>query len=393
MMRFFLCLVLTANLLTSCRKEHVLEVSDDGVVESKGDALSVKDLKHSMMGFRESLSEELLLKCSNSLGSKRLYLWHNIPAIGEGKRDGIYYGQLNEVQLNQFKSMLQLFLSVEGYQKVNAISVLCERYLEARNASKWHADYYWIDLFGNPEEGDSWGFQLDGHHCVVNFLVQGESVSIVPTFLGASPAKFEADGEEIDVFKDERDLAVSLFETLTPVEKELGFKRSAKRGLKVGPAKRDGEPDPYRGQYDYSEYKTGLKAVDMSPETQKKLVALMKEYVFNVHHSFAQQWWEDIEANLSETYFIMMGEQGEVTAKSKFYYRIYNPYLWVEFNVQGAPRPSLEILTPWNHIHTITRIPNNPKTKGGGDYGEFAHLVNQHGPFTLEAHHHVQHEH
>ena len=41
-------------------------------------------------------------------------------------------------------------------------------------------------------------------------------------------------------------------------------------------------------------------------------------------------------------------------------------------------------MEPWNHIHTITRIPDNPKN--GGDYGHFANAVNKNNPKTLLEH-------
>jgi len=49
-------------------------------------------------------------------------------------------------------------------------------------------------------------------------------------------------------------------------------------------------------------------------------------------------------------------------------------------------RPIVDDLENWNHVHSITRIPNNPKTKNGGDYGIFAQLINQNGIQYLYEH-------
>ncbi|WP_405611528.1 DUF3500 domain-containing protein [Polaribacter sp. Asnod1-A03] len=64
----------------------------------------------------------------------------------------------------------------------------------------------------------SWGFQLDGHHCVVNFLVHGDNVSIVLVFLGGEPAVETYDGITFDIFSDERDLALSLYNSFSTTE-------------------------------------------------------------------------------------------------------------------------------------------------------------------------------
>lgn len=95
----------------------------------------------------------------------------------------------------------------------------------------------------------------------------------------------------------------------------------------------------------------------------------------------------------SELHFsaVVIKEEESTSSKSTFYYRVYNPYLWVEFNVENLTEPNREALEPWNHVHTITRIPNNPATKHGGDYGELAQFLNKSGPMTLEEHYHEHH--
>lgn len=189
---------------------------------------------------------------------------------------------------------------------------------------------------------------------------------MVPAFLGGEPAKATFKGKPFDIFKDERDLSLQFYKNLN--EKERSAAESTflgRRGLKVGPARRPTDLDPYRGNYDYSGFKKGLKYSDLSEKLRQDLQVLMKEFVHNLNSTFAEKWWQDISANMNETYFVWMDEVDNPDATTQFYYRIYNPYLWVEFNVQ---RP--------NHIHSITRIPNNPKTKNGGDYGIFAQLIN-----------------
>lgn len=42
--------------------------------------------------------------------------------------------------------------------------------------------------------------------------------------------------------------------------------------------------------------------------------------------------------------------------------------------------------TDYNHVHTITRIPNNPSTDNGGDYGIFSQIINDGGVSTLYEH-------
>ncbi len=378
-------------LLFSCNegttaKKQVSADCEEVNLEKSSTNPEIMSLQKAMVAFRKSLSADLLSQGSACLNSERFYLWHNTPANKRGKRDGITYGDLNEEQLKMFKSIMQLFLSSDGYQKVREITELSEGWLNEIKSDIWNPSFYSIDMFGDPEKSGSWGFQLDGHHCVVNFLVHGDKVSIVPAFLGGEPAKETYKGQAFDIFKDERDLALSLYGGMSDADKKMAITKSSTRALEVGAAERPGKPDPYIGDYDYSGFKKGLKFSEMSGPTQENLIILMKEYTYNLNDKFADKWWADINTNIDDTYFTWIDDVDTPSMTSQFYYRIYNPYLWVEFNTENVTGANANNMEPWNHIHTITRIPNNPATNNGGDYGIFASTINQNGPGTLYEH-------
>lgn len=365
--------------------EEVVECTTTGTVDQSTIA-EIETMREAMVDFRSSLSSDLLAEASVCLDDERFYLWHNTPA-NDGNRDGITYGDLTDTQLEDFKAILQLFLSEGGYQKVYEITELSEGWLNNVMSSVWNPDFYSIDLFGDPETSGSWGFQLDGHHCVVNFLVHGDNISIVPAFLGGEPSKDTWNGEAFDIFSDEKDLAIALFEGMSEDELSSSVTNSSTRALEVGPADKNGDTDPYIGAYDYSGFEVGLKYADMSTETKANTEALMKEFVYNLSTTFADVWWEDIATNLDDTYFVWVYESGVTpSATSEFYFRIYNPYLWAEFNTEEVTGANANSIDDWNHVHSITRIPNNPSTDNGGDYGIFALMINQDGPKTLYEH-------
>ncbi len=361
------------EVITSCNVEGELAQSSNSEVEA---------MRQAMLTFRNSLSTAQLSELSNCLDDERFYLWHNTPNAEGNSRDGIIYGDLSSDQLDNFKAIMELFLSTSGYKKVDDISTLAEGYLSDQNSGVWDNDYYSIDLFGDPENSGSWGFQVDGHHLAINFLVHGDYVSIVPAFLGAEPASETYSGIEFDIFADERDLALELYHGLSPNELSDAVSTGS-REMQVGPASQPGSVDPYRGDYNYSGFETGLKYSEMSSTTQANLILVMQEYVNNLTTTFADLWWEDILDNIDDTYFVWIDNVDTPTVTTQFYYRIYNPYLWIEFNTENVVGGNIE---DWNHIHTITRIPNNPSTNNGGDYGIFALLVNSGGIETLYDH-------
>ncbi|WP_405611534.1 hypothetical protein [Polaribacter sp. Asnod1-A03] len=57
-----------------------------------------------------------------------------------------------------------------------------------------------------------------------------------------------------------------------------------------------------------------------------------------------------------------------------------------EFNTEGFTRANANTIADYNHIHLITRIPNNPSTDNGGDYGIFAQMINENAVKTLYGH-------
>lgn len=361
--------------------------------ESQSTDTEIETMRQAMEDFRSSLSTTLLSEASVCLDDERFYLWHNTPA-NDGNRDGITYGDLTTAQLIAFKAILQLFLSSDGYQKVYEITELSEGWLSDVSSSIWNPEYYSIDMFGDPESSGSWGFQLDGHHCVINFLVHGDNVSIVPAFLGGEPAADTYNGVAFDIFSNERDLGLTLYNSFSTTELASVSSTSTSHSLEVGAADANGDPDPYIGTYDYSGFETGLKYSEMSTTAQANLILVMKEYVYNLTSTYADVWWEDILANIDDTYFVWINDEGSTpTATSEFYYRIYNPYLWAEFNTEGSTGANSETIEDYNHIHTITRIPNNPSTDNGGDYGIFAHMVNNNSIKTLYEHYALTNHH
>ena len=390
--KFLILLVTCCILMASSCKEDTPTTPFQGCTTPNTASISttrmVEEMRQAMLQFRTSLSEDLLNQASNCLEDDRYVLWHNTPPAVTA-RDGITYGDLTATQLANFKNLLQLFLSTEGYQKVDEITFLAEGFLNQIDPNFWSTDQYSIDMFGDPENSGSWGFQLDGHHCAINFLVHGDNVSMVPAFLGGEPVKGTHNGITFDIFKDERDLALVLYNGFSNAENTVAVSTGSSATMVVGPAPNGGEADPFRGEYDYSRFKTGLKFTDMSTATQANLILVMQEYVYNLNTSFADIWWADIMGNINDTYFVWLDEVASPNTTTQFYYRIYNPYLWIEYNMEPPVGESIE---DWNHVHSITRIPNNPTTTNGGDYGLFAQIINQAGPRTLYEHYyHADH--
>ena len=317
---------------------------------------SIVALASAMKNFRASLDSELLADASFPLGHKESYSWTNTPAGRNDDRGGICFDALSIDQLTRFYEVLSVFLSDDGYTKVSLITKETEAHISNISRSFWASNRYYIALFGKPETDGSWGFQLDGHHLALNFLVHGDAVFIVPAFIGTRPATVNG----TEVLGNEKRNAFALLNSLDESQRTKAI-QTGRRGLQVGPGR---STDPFLN-HDYSEFVgVGLKASEMNTAQKDHLRNLIKTYVYNLETEFADVWMADIDAGLDDTYFVWIGG---TTPKDPIYYRVFNPAVWIEYNNESS----------LDHIHTITRAPN------GQDYGIFA--LN-HGPKTLLEH-------
>ena len=350
--------------VTACIIALALNIFDTAQVEAEktkeiakiSTKPSIVALATVMKNFRAALSSELLADASFPLGHKESYSWTNLPPGRDEDRGGIRFGELSINQLTRFYEVLNVFLSDDGYTKVSLITKDTEKPLSDISPNFWASNPYHIALFGNPETDGSWGFQLDGHHLALNFLVHGDAVSIVPALIGTAPAIIDG----TVVLEDERGNAFALLNSLEENQKKKAIQKG-RRGLQVGAGR---STDPFLN-HDYSEFVGGgLKASEMNASQKEHLRNLIKTYVYNLETEFADIWMTDIDAGLDDTYFVWIGG---TTINDPIYYRVFNPAVWIEFNNESG----------LDHIHTIIRSPD------GKDYGIFA--LN-HGPKTLFEH-------
>ena len=331
------------------------EKATEGIAEISAKP-SIIALANAMKSFRTSLSSELLADASFPLGHKESYSWTNTPPGRNDDRGGIRFDALSTDQLTRFDEVLRVFLSDDGYTKASLITKETETHISNIDSSFWASNHYYIALFGNPETDGSWGFQLDGHHLALNFLVHGDAVFIVPAFIGTRPSTVNG----TEVLGNERGNAFALLNSLDENQRAKAI-QTGRRGLQVGPGR---STDPFLN-HDYSEFVgVGLKASEMDAPQKEHLRNLIKTYVYNLETEFADVWMADIDAGLDDTYFVWIGG---TTINDPIYYRVFNPAVWIEFNHESG----------LDHIHTITRAPN------GNDYGIFA--LNR-VPKTLQEH-------
>lgn len=219
---------------------------------------------------------------------------------------------------------------------------------------------YWLAIMGEPAEDAPWGWQIEGHHLIVNYFVLGDQVVMTPTFMGSEPVSaVSGKYAGVGVFEDEQNLGLRFMLSLAP-DKQQVARIGPKEGRSDNLAEmfRDNVTVPFEG----------LSGERMVSAERDALLMLIGLYVGNLKEGHAAVKMEEVRAHLDETYF---GWRGETGADAVFYYRIHSPVIFIEFDHQGPIALDGSRSAPTRrHVHTVVRTPN------GNDYGK--DLLRQH---------------
>src|SRR5262249_43754073 len=81
--------------------------------------------------------------------------------------------------------------------------------------------FYWLSIMGVPSASEPWGWQIDGHHLIVNCFVLGDQLVLTPNFMGSEPVVGESGKYEgIRVLQAEESKGLALMRALEPRQRE-----------------------------------------------------------------------------------------------------------------------------------------------------------------------------
>ena len=277
-------------------------------------------------------------------------------------RQGIGFNEMTEAQREVSFDLLRASLSAKGLKQSRDIMRLNHTLGELNNNFAEYGEWlYWITVMGTPSNKEPWGWQLDGHHLVINYFVLGDQVVMTPTFMGSEPVTASSGRYKgTTVLQAEQNKGLGLINALNDAQREKAIIEVSKtRNNSVGEAFQDNVVLDY----------AGIRAAEFTAKQKKQLLDLIGEYVRNMRDGHAKVKLDEVRQHLDETRFAWIGgtEQNSV-----FYYRIHSPVILIEFDHQTPiALRYLERGQPTReHIHTVVRTPN------GNDYGK--DLLRQH---------------
>ncbi|MEM6632005.1 MAG: DUF3500 domain-containing protein [Bacteroidota bacterium] len=291
--------------------------------------------------------------------------WSNVDN-GIFRRAGLSLKAMNANQRSLALSLMRKALSAKGLQLAQDIMKTDQSLRELNNNDPWFdEELYYITVMGRPSMSEPWGWQIDGHHLIINYFILRDQVVMTPTFMGAEPVvATEGKYKGNTLFQDEQNLGLAFMQSLSKAQQETATIDTEKR---QNNAKTEAFRDNVRMDFE------GLQGSEMSKQQKQALLALADQYISNMREGHREIKMSEVKHYIDQTYFAWVG----TTAKDAvFYYRIHSPVVLIEFDHQGPIGVRGNSRKPTrNHIHTVVRTPN------GNDYGK--DLLRQH----LENHH------
>ncbi len=331
-----------------------------GLFAIRSTGVSTEPVRHAAAAFLASLSPEQRSKTLFPLDDDEWRKWMNPHFY---VRQGVSLAQMSENQRQAALDLLRASLSARGLQQSQDIMRLNHTLgeLNGNDFEQYGEGRYWITLMGEPHASEPWGWQLDGHHLVINYFVLGDQVVMTPTFMGSEPVTATAGKYKgTAVLQREQTKGLVLINSLDEAQRKKAVLQTSKQGQNnLAEAFKDNVVLDY----------AGIRATDLSSAQKDTLLDLLQEHVGNLRDGHARVKMEEVRQHLDATHFAWIGES---KADSVFYYRVQSPVILIEFDHQPPINmPGVERGKPTRqHIHSIVRTPN------GNDYGK--DLLRQH---------------
>ncbi len=332
-----------------------------GLYSIRSTGVSTQPVVRAAEAFLAALTPEQRAKTTYPVDDDDWRKWANVHRY---PRQGVSFDEMQQKQKAAARTLFEASLSAKGLKQTEDIMRLNETLAELNdnNFDEYGEGKYHLTVMGTPSAQEPWGWQLDGHHLIINYFLLGDQVVMTPSFWGSEPA-VATSGKYAGtrIMEDEQTAGLAMVRSLTAQQRERAVLEPKKTGNNI------------RAQLfsdnvviDYA----GVPVSSFTASQKQQLLDLAALYIGNLRDEHARVHLADVEARLDETYFAWVGETND---DSVFYYRIHSPVVLIEFDHQTPV--GLTHLYPRGvpyreHIHAVVRTPN------GNDYGR--DLLRQH---------------
>lgn len=334
-----------------------------GLFEIKSTGASTEPVVKAAKAFLDGLTDEQALKTMFPVNDDEWRKWANQHSY---PRQGVGFDEMTPRQRELAFGLMGAGLSAKGLKLTKDIMKLNGTLGELTGRHDEYTEWlYWITIMGEPSTTQPWGWQLDGHHVVINYFVLGDQVVMTPLFVGSEPVEAKSGKfKGTIILQPEQAKGLEMINSLDAKRQARAIVQNEKPGNNGSlEAFHDNVLIPY----------AGLKASEMTGAQRELLMELVGLYVGNTREGHAKVRMSEVERHLDETYFAWVGG---TTSESVYFFRIHSPVIIIEFDHQRGIALNRGGPPNRDHIHSVVRTPN------GNDYGKELlrlHLEKEHG--------------
>ncbi len=329
-----------------------------GLFSIRSTGVSTEPVRQATLVFLDALTAEQREETVFPIDDLEWRMWNNVH---RAPRQGVSFLEMTERQREKAFGMMKAGLSTKGLEKSQSVMQLNGHLADLLSKHDEYGEFrYWITVMGEPSASQPWGWQLDGHHLVINYFVLGDQVVMTPSFMGSEPVIAESGRfRGVSVLQDEQNKGLALMSSLSEAQQRKAIipGQEKTRGNALAQAFRDNVVIDY----------AGIPASKFNPEQRSLLLAVVEEYVGNMAEGHARIRMHEVRDHLDSTTFAWLGGVG---LDAVFYYRIQSPVILIEFDHQGPLALDGPRVPSRRHVHSVVRTPN------GNDYGK--DLLRQH---------------
>ena len=266
-----------------------------GLFPLQATGVSTEPIRRAAIDFLEVLDPTQRQQASFDIGSDAWRRWWNIhPYL---MRHGVQLDHLTDQQREAALRLVEQTLSASGFRTARDVMRLNHTVGEITGSWTEYGEWvYFVSVFGTPSETEPWGWQIDGHHLIVNCFVLGDQLVVTPMFLGSEPVVAETgiyQGTSVLQTEQNEGLAFinalraeqrskailydSILSTVLPPERGIGAD-----GRVQTAAFRDNMQIPYEG----------IRATELTAGQREQLLRLVALYTDKLRPGHAELWLE-----------------------------------------------------------------------------------------------------
>ncbi len=328
---------------------------ETGLYSIKSTGVSTDATRKAAEAFLTALTPDQRTKTMFPVGDDEWRKWMNQHFY---VRQGVSFKEMSDAQRQKAFALVGAGLSAKGLKLTQNIMKLNETLAELTNDHDFLGEWFYnVTIMGTPSATEPWGWQLDGHHIIINYFVLGDQVVMSPFFAGSEPVKATTGKYKgIEILQEEQKAGLAMLRTLTPDQRAKAVLNPSKtENNNVGEAFSDNIVLDY----------AGVPVSQFNAAQKKQLLDLANIYISNMDASHARVKLDEVSRHLDQTRFAWIGGSEDT---SVFYYRIHSPVVLIEFDHQRPANLTALAADPskpqQSHIHVVVRTPN------GNDYGK-----------------------